>query len=64
MSDNTLDRLRSVGIEFDVATPEQRQVLASLSDQEVAVLTSVKERLNAAGAEVEGHMPIEGGAIF
>jgi hypothetical protein len=48
-----LNALRQGGSPVDLLTPEQRQVLAQLTEEEVAVLNSVKRRLDAASdAEV------------
>jgi len=64
-NDPALDRLRAAGIQLDGASTEQRQVLASLSDDEVYVLTSIKDRLTAVDPDVEAHMPpVEGLVIF
>jgi hypothetical protein len=53
---DALAALRESGRPVDLLTAEQRAVLAELTEEEVAVLNSVKQRLEAvADAEVEGH---------
>lgn len=49
-----LARLEQAGLGSGI-TDEQRNVLATLSPDEVDVLTSVKQRLDAAGPEVAAH---------
>jgi hypothetical protein len=57
MAFDALSALRDAGNPVDLLTPGQLDVLASLTEEEVAVLNSVKERLDAvADAEVEAHM--------
>lgn len=56
MTFDALAALRAGGNPVDLLTAEQRDVLAQLTAEEVAVLNSVKRRLDAvADAEVEGH---------
>jgi hypothetical protein len=43
------------------ASEEQRRVLATLSEPEVSVLTSIKQRLEAAGPDVAAHIKGDGG---
>jgi hypothetical protein len=53
---DALTALREAGSPVDLLTDAQRAVLATLTEEEVAVLNSVKRRLDGAGgAEVEGH---------
>ena len=55
MAFDALATLRQAGNLVDLLTPEQRDVLAQLTEEEVAVLNSVKERLDAVSdADVEG----------
>jgi hypothetical protein len=55
MTFDALTALRDSGSPVDLLTPEQRNVLAQLTEEEVAVLNSVRERLEAVSdAEVEG----------
>jgi hypothetical protein len=55
MAFDALATLRQAGNPVDLLTAEQRSVLAQLTEEEVAVLNSVKERLDAVSdAEVEG----------
>jgi hypothetical protein len=56
MAFDALATLRQAGNLVDLLTEQQRNVLAQLTEEEVAVLNSVKERLDAVSdVEVEGH---------
>ena len=56
MAFDALAELRKAGNPVDLLTTQQRAVLAQLSEAEVAVLKSVKQRLDAVSDnEVEGH---------
>jgi hypothetical protein len=56
MSFDALAALRQAGNPVDLLSAAQREVLAQLTEAEVAVLNSVKERLDAVSdAEVEAH---------
>jgi hypothetical protein len=56
MAFDALSALRTAGNPVDLLTEEQRAVLGQLSEEEVTVLNSIKERLDAAADyEVEGH---------
>jgi hypothetical protein len=56
MAFDALAALRAAGNPVDLLAEEQRAVLGQLSEEEVAVLNSIKERLDAASDnEVEGH---------
>jgi DNA-binding CsgD family transcriptional regulator len=56
MTFDALAALRQGGNPVDLLTAEQQDVLARLTEDEVAVLNSVKRRLDAVSdAEVEGH---------
>jgi hypothetical protein len=56
MAFDALSALRSAGNPVDLLTEEQRAVLGQLTEEEVTVLNSIKERLDAAfDNEVEGH---------
>jgi hypothetical protein len=56
MTFDALAALRDAGNPVDLLTQAQREVLAQLSEAEVAVLNSVKERLDdVADVEVEAH---------
>ncbi|MED7955343.1 MULTISPECIES: aroma-sacti cluster domain-containing protein [unclassified Streptomyces] len=56
MTFDALAALRQAGNPVDLLTEEQRDVLARLTEDEVTVLNSVKQRLDAVSdAEVEGH---------
>jgi hypothetical protein len=56
MTFDALAALRQAGNPVDLVTAEQRAVLAQLTEAEVTVLNSVKERLDAVSDnEVEAH---------
>ncbi|MFF2348754.1 helix-turn-helix transcriptional regulator [Kitasatospora sp. NPDC058115] len=56
MTFDALNALRQAGNPVDLLTLEQQDVLSRLTEDEVAVLNSVKQRLDAVSdAEVEGH---------
>ncbi len=56
MAFDALAALRAAGNPIDLLSNEQRQVFASLSEEEVAVLNSIRRRLDALeDPEVEGH---------
>lgn len=56
MAFDALSALRAAGNPVDLLTEEQRAVLGQLTEEEVTVLNSVKERLDAVSDnEVEGH---------
>jgi len=57
-------QLEAAGFPMSRIPDEQKQVLSSLSDEEVRVLTSIKERLDAAGADVAGHLRSDDGYVF
>ncbi|WP_299530388.1 aroma-sacti cluster domain-containing protein [uncultured Streptomyces sp.] len=51
---DALHALREAGHPVDLLAVEQRSVLSALSEHEVQILNSVKERLEAVSGEVEG----------
>lgn len=56
MAFDSLAALRAAGNPVDLLTEEQQQVFASLSEDEVAVLNSIKRRLDSLEeADVMGH---------
>jgi hypothetical protein len=56
MAFDALAALRAAGNPVDLLPEEQREVLGQLTEEEVAVLNSIKQRLDAASDnEVEGH---------
>ena len=55
MEFDALEALRRAGNPVDLLSPEQRSVLAHLTAEEVAILNSVKERMDAVSDnDVEG----------
>ena len=55
MADSSaIARLDAIGLTSG-ASEEQRQGLSSLSEEEVSTLLSIKQRLEAAGPDVQGH---------
>ncbi|MYW82457.1 hypothetical protein F610DRAFT_01830 [Streptomyces sp. LaPpAH-199] len=56
--------LYEAGFPVDLLTEEQREVLAELTPEELALLLDVKSRLDAVGPEVQAHGEIAGGALF
>lgn len=60
MAYDALSVLRQAGNPVDLLTEPQQAVLAGLSQGEVDVLISIKERLDAASdSEVEGHSSVK-----
>jgi hypothetical protein len=61
-----ISRLSALGIDTERLSDEQRGVLDTLSAEELAVLSNVKERLETAGGDVQGHSDdgVIGGVIF
>jgi hypothetical protein len=56
MTFDALAALRAAGNPVDLLPEEQREVLGQLTEEEVTVLNSIKQRLDAASDnEVEGH---------
>ncbi|MFI6323627.1 aroma-sacti cluster domain-containing protein [Nonomuraea sp. NPDC050556] len=54
MTFDALDRLRAAGHPIDLLDERQRRVFAELSENEVALLNTIKKRLDDAAGEVEG----------
>lgn len=60
MTFDALAALREAGNPVDMLAAEQRDVFAQLTEAEVAVLNSVKRRLDAlADPDVEGHTSVK-----
>jgi hypothetical protein len=56
MAFDALAALRAAGNPVDLLPEEQREVLGQLTEEEVTVLNSIKQRLDAASDnDVEGH---------
>lgn len=60
---NAIESLSQAGISVDDASAEERAVYASLSEDEVSVLTGLKTRL-AAASDVEAHEESSGGNFW
>ncbi len=61
-----LAELRAAGFAVEVLSDEQREVLSTLTEEELVVLTDVRQRLTDSAPEVEAHsgpMTI-GGLLF
>ncbi|GAA4933691.1 aroma-sacti cluster domain-containing protein [Streptomyces coeruleoprunus] len=56
MSHEPLEALRRAGTPVDLLSESEREVFASLSPDEVAVLGSIQARLSAVSAAVEGQV--------
>lgn len=56
MASDALDKLRAAGFDPDKLPEEQRQVLADLSPEEAEVLLRIRERMHAAGPDVQGYV--------
>jgi hypothetical protein len=63
MSDR-LTQLNEAGFSVNPASDSQRAVLESLTEEEIGVLLSVRQRIDAAGADVEGHAQSTGGYFW
>ena len=64
MSFDPIAKLREAGAPVDQLTHAQRGVIASLTPEETAVITSVNQRIAATGTpDVEGHTVV-GVGIF
>jgi hypothetical protein len=60
MAFDALAALREAGNPVDLLSTAQRDVLAQLTEGEVTVLNSVKQRMDAAeDYEVEAHSPVK-----
>jgi hypothetical protein len=62
MSDK-LARLAEAGFSVSTTTRAQRDVLASLSDEEIGLLMDVKRRIEAVSGDVEGHATVQPGVL-
>jgi hypothetical protein len=60
----TLEDLEANGFAVHDLTPEQRDVLRSLTDEEFALLTDIRHRLDEVGPDVVAHSEIAGAALF
>jgi hypothetical protein len=60
----TLDELEAHGLPVWDLTVEQQDVLRALNAEELALLVSIKSRLDEVGPEVQAHSEVAGGALF
>jgi hypothetical protein len=56
-------RLEQIGLDLRYATAEQVSVLESLSDTEIELLAQIKQRLDDASGDVQGH-DMDGGGVL
>jgi hypothetical protein len=59
-----LERLRAAGVNVAVFNDAQRALLAALSEDELAVLLEIQERVGELSDDVEGHNGTMGGLMF
>ena len=65
MAFDALSELRAGGNQVDLLSDSQRAALSELSPEEVAMLNSVKARVEAASGEVVGQeVDVIGGVFF
>jgi hypothetical protein len=57
-------RLEQLGFNTQYATEEQIAVVESLSDAEITLLVKIKEKLDNAVGDVEGHTLEAGGVVW
>jgi hypothetical protein len=54
-NDDALQALQAMGLNMANLSDEQRQVLSGLSPDELNTLRGIKQRLDAAGGDVQGY---------
>lgn len=65
MAFDALSELRAGGNQVDLLSDSQRAALSELSPEEVAMLNSVKARVDAVSGEVVGQeVDVAGGNVF
>ena len=66
MAYNAIEALAAAGHSFEGATEDQLSVIGSLSAEEVAVMNTIKERLDGqvAGHSAVGSEPVTGGFVW
>lgn len=57
-------RLAEAGFDVTAMTPEQADVVRGLSSEEITTLLSIRQRIDEAGPDVEGHNVVIGGALW
>jgi hypothetical protein len=63
MSFDPIAELSTAGIPVEALNEAQREVIATLSADEVATLTKLHRRMEEAGGDVEGHTVV-GAGVF
>jgi hypothetical protein len=63
MAFDALAELRKAGNPVDQLSEAQREVMSNLTPAEVATINSIKERVDAVGDDVEGHL-VAGVGLF
>ena len=61
---NRQSRLEMLGFNAQYATQEQISVVESLSDAEIQLLIKIKDKLDDAAGDVEGHVLEAGGVVW
>ncbi|HEV2344266.1 MAG TPA: aroma-sacti cluster domain-containing protein [Actinocrinis sp.] len=61
---DAIEALAQAGIPVQDVSEDERAVYASLSEEEVAVLSGLKARLTAANGDVEAHELSNGGNFW
>lgn len=61
---DAIEALSQAGVPVQDVSEDERAVYASLSEEEVAVLTGLKARLAAASGDVEAHEDSNGGNFW
>jgi hypothetical protein len=60
----TATELEAQGFDLSPLTDEQREVLQELSDEELALLTDVRTRMQEVAPDVQVHSEVAGAGLF
>jgi hypothetical protein len=60
----TLADLEANGLDVRALTTEQQDVLRGLSDDELALLVTIRAKLDEVSPDVMAHSEVAGGALF
>jgi hypothetical protein len=63
-ANENIQRLESAGLSTEQMPEEQRQVLASLTREEVDTMIRIREKLTEAGGEVQGYRAGDTGIFY